>query len=114
MKHFEAGVLADFARGLLSENDARVIRTHLSGGCAQCGPAAQFFGKFAKVSTRVKNEAVPDNVLRVARAIVPPRWSAPRRVARIKATLVFDSLVAPAPVGLRSEWHVGWQGLYRA
>ena len=28
--------------------------------------------------------------------------------------LIYDSLLVPAPVGLRATWQIGWQALYRA
>jgi hypothetical protein len=40
--------------------------------------------------------------------------SRPKRGNRIPIELIFDSFLAPMPVGLRATWQVGWQALYRA
>src|SRR5262249_7111424 len=38
----------------------------------------------------------------------------PKRSFRLAAQLIYDSFLVPAPAGLRSNWQVGWQGLYHA
>jgi len=54
-------------------------------------------------------------VTRLAKAICPVRPKrVPRAVVRIPVELIFDSFLAPCPVGLRASWQVGWQALYRA
>jgi hypothetical protein len=56
-------------------------------------------------------EQAPESAVNLARAIYPAR---PKRSFRIPCELVFDSFLAPAPVGLRASWQVGWQALYLA
>ena len=114
MKHFTAGVWADLARGLLAEDEVRAARAHLASGCAQCKSLADFSSKFAGVAAKLNASCPPETVVRLARSVFPARWVQPARVVRIAAKLIFDSWLTPAPEGLRSTWHVGWQGLYRA
>jgi hypothetical protein len=91
------------------------MREHLASGCPDCRQVAGFFEKLARVCSGTALQPVPDAVLQQARAVFPVRPAAPaKRPFRIPCLLVYDSLLAPAPAGLRSSWQVGWQALYRA
>jgi len=60
-------------------------------------------------------QQAPEGVTRLVKAICPARpQRVPRSVVRIPVELIFDSFLAPCPVGLRASWQVGWQALYRA
>jgi hypothetical protein len=115
MTHYAIGQWLDYARGIASEGDKRAMEAHLSTACPECVQNAAFWKHLAKVCDRLAIQGAPEQAARLARAICPSRLPArPRRIFRIPVELVFDSFLAPAPVGLRATWQVGWQGLYRA
>jgi hypothetical protein len=115
MKHYGIIEWVDFARGVTPAGDSPAMREHLASGCPDCRQLAEFCRKLALVSSGRALQTVPDPVLQQAREMFPVRPSAPaRRPFRIPLELVYDSLLVPAPAGLRSSWQVGWQALYRA
>jgi hypothetical protein len=115
MNHYGSSQWVDFARGLVSEQDQVLMRSHLSGGCPDCRQVSELFFKLANVCRNMTVNEVPESVVRCAHGIFPARRpERPRRAIRIPIDLVYDSLLAPAPAGLRATWQVGWQALYRA
>src|SRR5690242_10717535 len=114
MSHYAIDQWADLNRGLLTGNEAMQMRAH-AGTCGECHRLSEFTLKLTKICASSANITVPESALRLARAIFPVRiTSRPKRGNRIPIELIFDSFLAPMPVGLRATWQVGWQGLYRA
>ena len=105
---------ADLARGLVSEDEVRIMEAHLDSGCADCKNIARFLTKMATFSGRMAGGSAPDAAVRLAKAIFPGRPGEPNRIRRIAAELIFDSRSAVAVAGMRSIRHVGWQRVYRA
>jgi len=116
MTHYAMAQWVDFSRGLSSDGDRSMMEAHLAGGCVDCREALSFCERLASVCRRASAYAVPDYVLRRARAIfpAPPVAERPKRAFRIPIELIYDSFLVPAPAGLRSTWQVGWQGLFQA
>ncbi|MBZ5623217.1 MAG: hypothetical protein LAQ69_31525 [Acidobacteriia bacterium] len=115
MKHHRIAQWVDFARALVPEDVRVAMLDHLADGCSECRQVAEFSKKLVGVCRGMAGCDVPDSAVRRARAIIRPRLPAqPKRWARIPAELIFDSFLAPSPIGLRSTWQVGWQALYRA
>ncbi|HJZ98783.1 MAG TPA: hypothetical protein VKE70_19880 [Candidatus Solibacter sp.] len=114
MSHFAIDQWVDFTRGITADEERARMSTHLEG-CEECGRLAEFTDKLGRVYSSSAAVEVPEYALRLARAIFPVRASSrPKRGNRIPIELIFDSFLAPAPVGLRATWQTGWQGLYRA
>jgi hypothetical protein len=91
------------------------MREHLSAGCVDCRQLFEFCTSVCETSRNLDPAAVPDWVVRRAKSTAPVRTSPKtRRFSLIPVELIYDSSLAPAPVGLRSSWQVGWQGLYHA
>jgi hypothetical protein len=115
MKHYGIAEWVDYARDLVTETDGSAMRGHLADGCTDCMDAAAFSDRLTDVCSVMMTQTVPDNVVRMARAIFPIQpQTRTRRVFRIPVELIYDSFLMPAPAGLRSTWQVGWQALYRA
>jgi hypothetical protein len=114
MTHYGIVQWVDFARGVASEEDRGPMQQHLASGCFECGQVFSFCGRVARFSEAMAAGQVPDSALRCARAILPVRRPRSKRAFPIPLKLIYDSFLAPAPVGLRSSWQVGWQALYRA
>ena len=91
------------------------MSSHLNEGCSDCLKTAAFFEKLANVCRDMMPDDVPESMVQRARAICPqtvPRQSGANR--RIPAELIYDSSLAPAPVGLRASKVPGCRVLYRA
>jgi hypothetical protein len=115
MKHYGVSQWVDFARGLLTKAETQAMRAHLAEGCAGCEDVAKFCESLAGISREMASIEVPERVVRNARAIFPAAALVePKRAARISVELIYDSLLAPEPAGLRANWQTGWQALYRA
>jgi hypothetical protein len=115
MKHFETGDWIDFARNACTPTRRASLESHLETGCSECQRAAEFFGKFARITKAMSSESVPAAMVRQAEAIYPSRRpSSWKRALRVPAALVYDSFRAPLPAGLRSTWQMGWQAMFRA
>jgi hypothetical protein len=113
--HYAIDQWADFTRGLLVGEKRTEMQEHLESGCQRCRQLADFTARLSFCSAGLAANPVPEPVVRRARAIFPVR--APdrsKRGSRLPVELVFDSFLAPAPVGLRATWQQAWQGLYRA
>ncbi len=115
MKHFGILQWADFAKGVARADERAAMREHLESGCAECREALAFCEAFARVSSKMTAQRAPESAARLAKSICPARPKrVPLRAFRVPVELIFDSFLAPCPVGLRSSWQVGWQALYRA
>ena len=115
MKHYGIVQLVDFARGLAPAEEARLMREHLASGCPECRQMAEFCEKVSRICQRMALRPVPDSLMEQARALFPVRLTERRkRMFHLPVELIYDNLLAPAPVGLRSTWQIGWQALYRA
>jgi hypothetical protein len=115
MTHYGVSQWVDFARGLIRESDGSAMRNHVAAGCSACRDLAEFTMSLNGVCSQMEATPVPDWVVRNAKAIFPVHAvTVPKRSVRIPAKLIYDSLLAAEPVGLRATWQVGWQALYRA
>src|SRR6266496_2066973 len=101
MSHYAIDQLVDFTRGIVTGDVQEQINAHLSSGCLECGRVAEFTQKLARSCISSATVQVPESTLRLARAIFPVRVSSrPQRGNRIPIELIFDSFLAPAPLGL--------------
>jgi hypothetical protein len=115
MKHYDVAEWVDLARGLVSGDELVSMRGHLSEGCAECQDVASFFESLNAVRRQMETSVPPEWVVRSAKAIFPAHAKVDvQRAVRIPVRLIYDSLLAPEPAGLRATWQVGWQALYRA
>jgi hypothetical protein len=114
MKHYGIAQWVDFARGLVTAEDAAAMRKHAST-CQECREMADYCSSLARVCTGMETSDVPADVIRRALSVFPVKFQErPKRSFRIPAELIYDSFLVPAPAGLRSNWQVGWQALYHA
>jgi len=115
MKHYAIDQWADFSRGLSTDVSRTEMHHHLATGCHKCRGLADFNSKLTVTCASMATQTAPESMVRLARAIFPVRMrNRPRGGSRLPVALIFDSFLSPAPVGLRSSWQMGWQGLYRA
>jgi hypothetical protein len=114
MKHYAIDEWTDFTRGLLAGAERSTMQMHLAI-CHKCEQLSEFSSKLTAICADLNLDPVPDSAVRMARAIFPfTAQVRPRSGNRLPIEMIFDSFLAPSPVGLRATWQVGWQGLYRA
>lgn len=105
----------EFARGTVPEETRSRMSSHLNEGCSDCLKIAAFFEKLANVCRDMIPDDVPESMLERARAIYPQTLQRQSRVPRrIPVELIYDSSLAPAPLGLRASKATGCRVLYRA
>ena len=110
MKHFSLEEWTDFARGIAPRDVTTHMQQHLDGGCADCAGAATTLKRVA-TSAAAESHYQPDaDTVRIAKAhfaILGPK------AKRVHLPLIFDSLAAPAPAGIRAALITSRQLLYR-
>jgi hypothetical protein len=114
MKHYGIAQWVDFARDLVTAEDAAAMRNH-AAACEECRQIADYCSELASICVGMSHNPVPQAVVRRALSVFPLQFAArPRRSFRIPIELIYDSFLRPAPAGLRASWQVGWQALYHA
>jgi hypothetical protein len=103
-EHFSDEIWSDYVRGLSPVPEAFAIEQHLNKDCLACGRAFQLWRTVAQIARIEVRDEVPEDLLQVSRATYVTwarRRLLPKR-ARM-ARLIFDSLLEPLPVGVRSD-----------
>jgi len=105
----------DFSRNLTAGDERQRMLEHLAAGCEECSRLSELTDRLISTCGSISVCEVPEKAVRLARAIFPVHHeNRPKRGSRLPVELLFDSFLAPVPVGLRATWQVGWQGLYRS
>jgi hypothetical protein len=108
MTHFETWQWADFSRGLDTGIDRSAMQAHLEA-CGRCRRTVQILSAVASIAAAEPANTPPNDVVRLARAIYTPPPS-----ERLLARLIFDSLLAPLPAGVRTQDRQTRQAVYEA
>jgi len=108
MKHFETWQWADFSRGLDTGIDRSLMQSHLEA-CAKCRRTVGILSEVAAVAAAEPANTPPRESVRLAKAIYTPPPS-----QRLLARLIFDSFLAPLPVGVRTQDRQTRQAVYEA
>lgn len=106
--------LVDYLDGRLSDNDGGRVEEHLAGGCERCEADRNWYS-LLKSMKGVPESEPPSWVFRRAVRLFEARHhseSAPKRLARAVARLVFDSFNQPAVAGARSSGALSRHLLY--
>ncbi|HEY1272570.1 MAG TPA: hypothetical protein VGF08_11320 [Terriglobales bacterium] len=101
MDHFSQEAWVDFVRGITSAENSHEIESHLAGGCEACLAARETWKKVYAIAAGESSLTAPDSAVRMVKqefALRQPPAASPAVLAR----LVFDSLLQPLPVGVRS------------
>lgn len=114
MSHFDMMQWADFARGLTPEHQRPGLEAHLAS-CSECRAVADFLRQVAEVAGADPKVEVPAAVVQSAKAIFPaPQSTVLPPLRRLAARLVFNPLIEPLAVGVRSEYRPVRQMVYQA
>jgi len=113
VNHFNFPDWTDFTRGLLPDLQRQRMQRHLDD-CEDCRHTAGLLDRLVTACRGMHSAEPSETVMARARGIFPTPATTPKRLARLVATLVYDSLLAPQPVGLRTGVEVAWQSAYQA
>jgi hypothetical protein len=104
MKHFTLAEWADFVRHLTDPAVTATMQWHLDEGCEACTKVVRVWRGLLDFGSKEKLFSPPDRVLRsvVGYYRLFRDWKVESPAARV-ASLVFDSLLEPIPVGIRSS-----------
>jgi hypothetical protein len=102
-EHFAAEQWVDFVHGQLPEEQKQGMQDHLNAGCAVCLKSSKLWGQIDATAKHESLHEAPEWAFRHVRNAfavfaTPHRTKRGLRVPR----LVFDSLLQPAAVGVRS------------
>jgi len=105
MKHYTIQEWVDFARGAVDSERKSLMTSHLQT-CRACSKEAAAWGRIAAAAKRQENVAIPEGAVHQAKAIFAQYKIEKKAAADAKprlAKLLFDSMLAPAPLGVRSS-----------
>jgi len=113
--HFDVTEWADFVRDAVSPERQERMLAHLQHGCSKCERIKGVLQKFAAICKREAAYEVPRFTEQQVKALMglakAPRPSA---LQRIWASLVYDSVNDPQPVGVRGTHQINRQVLFHA
>jgi hypothetical protein len=101
MSHFSEQSWADFVRGIEVDGTNVKVEADLLAACPECESDHEIWERVARLASQERSYAVPDNLLQPVRARFAGTQAAESE-SWSPATLVFDSTLAPPPVGIRS------------
>ncbi|HEV3220496.1 MAG TPA: hypothetical protein VGZ48_12045 [Candidatus Acidoferrales bacterium] len=110
MKHFSSIEWIDFVNGVTQPAGSVEMQKHLDSGCKRCLEAVAVWRKVRETGASEAAYQPPAAALRIAKA-----QFAPRKKVRASAglSLIFDSFLQPAVMGVRSSGNDVRQLLYR-
>jgi hypothetical protein len=101
--HFGLEDLADFARNIGPAERLKAMRQHIAN-CGKCSKVTETWQRVTKAAHRLPASEPPEPAVRIVKALYSAR--APQRATGLKslvAELMFDSVLAPAQAGVRSN-----------
>jgi hypothetical protein len=114
-RHFDITEWADYVRNVVSADQHEQMLAHLRAGCAKCEKVQSVLARFAVICAREAAFEIPRVAEQQVKALVglakAPR---PTALQRLWASLVYDSLNDPQPVGVRGTHQINRQVLFHA
>jgi len=115
VRHFDITEWADYVRNTDSNDRHNQMKAHLQAGCSRCGRVKGLLSKFAAICSREASYEIPRSAEQQVKAMIglarAPRLST---LQRIWASLVYDSVNDPQPVGVRGSHQINRQVLFHA
>jgi len=114
-QHFDITEWADYVRNVVSAERHEQMLVHLRAGCAKCEKVQSVLSRFAVICLREAAFEIPRAAEQQVKALVglakAPR---PTALQRLWASLVYDSLNDPQPVGVRGAHQINSQVMFHA
>lgn len=111
MQHFSEQVWADYVRGIALPDAMRKVEAHVASGCPECSSDSGLWSRLGRLASNDKNYAPADGLVRLVKLEFAGKGVAP---AEEWASLIFDSLNQPLPIGIRCGVFGARQVLYEA
>jgi len=115
VKHYTLQEWVDFARGVVPPELCGVMQRHLDAPCKQCQDAAAFWQTVLTRASREVGCQPPKEAVRQVKTLfglIKPSESRPGPLGL--AERIFDSVLSPAPAGLRSMSATGRRMVYQS
>jgi hypothetical protein len=114
-RHFDITEWADYVRNTVSHSQHKQMLAHLEDGCSKCERVKGLLSRFAAICTREAAYQVPRAAEQQVKAMISLAKT-PRRsvLQRILASLSYDSVNDPQPVGVRGTHQINRQVLFHA
>lgn len=115
VRHFDITEWADYVRNAVPSDQQKLMQAHLQAACSKCEKLKALLFRFATVCSREASYQIPRAAEQQVKAMVGMA-SAPRRsiLQRVWASLVYDSVNDPQPVGVRGTHQINRQVLFHA
>ncbi|MBZ5508750.1 MAG: hypothetical protein LAO78_25085 [Acidobacteriia bacterium] len=114
-RHFDITEWADYVRNAVPDEQRERMLAHLEYGCSKCERVKELLSRFAAICTREAAYQIPRAAEQQVKAMISmvksPRQSA---LQRIWASLIYDSMNDPQPVGVRGTHQINRQVLFHA
>jgi len=114
-RHFDITEWADYVRNVVSAEQHEQMLAHLRAGCAKCEKVRSVLSRFAVICAREAAFEIPRVAEQQVKALIglakAPR---PTALQRLWASLVYDSLNDPQPVGVRGTHQINRQVMFHA
>jgi hypothetical protein len=115
VRHFDITEWADYVRNAVPADQHKQMLSHLQNGCSRCERLKGLLSKFAAICSREAAYEIPRAAELQVKAMIGLA-KAPRRSAlqRVWASLIYDSVNDPQPVGVRGTHQINRQVLFHA
>jgi hypothetical protein len=115
VRHFDITEWADYVRNAVPSDQQTLMQAHLQAACSKCEKLKALLSRFATVCSREASYQIPRAAEQQVKAMIGIA-SAPRRsiLQRVWASLVYDSVNDPQPVGVRGTHQINRQVLFHA
>jgi hypothetical protein len=114
-QHFDITEWADYVRNVVSAERHEQMLAHLRSGCAKCEKVHGILSRFAVICLREAAFEIPRVAEQQGKALIDlAKAPRPTALQRLWASLVYDSLNDPQPVGVRGTHQINRQVLFHA
>jgi hypothetical protein len=115
VRHFDITEWVDYVRNAVPHEQHEQMLAHLQAGCCKCEKVRVLLTRFAAICTREAAYEVPRFVEQHVKAMMgAAKVPLPSMLQRIWASLVYDSVSDPQPVGVRGTHQINRQVLFQA
>jgi len=114
-RHFDITEWADYVRNAVPHDQHKQMLAHLEYGCSKCERVKGLLSRFAAICTREAAYQVPRAAEQQVKAMISLAKTPHRStLQRILASLTYDSVNDPQPVGVRGTHQINRQVLFHA